>query len=275
MPFLASHASGEAVNIYYEDLGKGKPIVLIHGWPLSGSMWEYQVTGLLDEGYRVITYDRRGFGKSDYPATGYDYETLAGDLQSLIAHLNLTDATLVGFSMGGGEIAKYFGKYGGAGVTKTVLISSVLPFMLKTSDNEDGIPQDIFDAMGHGMKTDRPSFLADFTKNFYSVGFINKPISDAYINVAVNNAMTSSPVATLACANSFATTDFRADVAKINVPTLIIHGTEDKIVPIEASSDKTAKLLPAAQYKKYDGAPHGLWFTSQKELLNDLVEFIK
>ena len=275
MPFLVSHASGEAVNIYYEDLGKGKPIVLIHGWPLSGSMWEYQVTGLLDEGYRVITYDRRGFGKSDYPATGYDYETLAGDLQSLIAHLNLTDATLVGFSMGGGEIAKYFGKYGGAGVTKTVLISSVLPFMLKTSDNEDGIPQDIFDAMGHGMKTDRPSFLADFTKNFYSVGFINKPISDAYINVAVNNAMTSSPVATLACANSFATTDFRADVVKINVPTLIIHGTEDKIVPIEASSDKTAKLLPAAQYKKYDGAPHGLWFTSQKELLNDLVEFIK
>ena len=275
MPFLASHASGEAVNIYYEDLGKGKPIVLIHGWPLSGSMWEYQVTGLLDEGYRVITYDRRGFGKSDYPGTGYDYETLAGDLQSLIAHLNLTDATLVGFSMGGGEIAKYFGKYGGAGVTKTVLISSVLPFMLKTSDNEDGIPQDIFDAMGHGMKTDRPSFLADFTKNFYSVGFINKPISDAYINVAVNNAMTSSPVATLACANSFATTDFRADVVKINVPTLIIHGTEDKIVPIEASSDKTAKLLPAAQYKKYDGAPHGLWFTSQKELLNDLVEFIK
>ena len=275
MPFLASHASGEAVNIYYEDLGKGKPIVLIHGWPLSGSMWEYQVTGLLDEGYRVITYDRRGFGKSDYPATGYDYETLAGDLQSLIAHLNLTDATLVGFSMGGGEIAKYFGKHGGAGVIKTVLISSVLPFMLKTSDNEDGIPQDIFDAMGHGMKTDRPSFLADFTKNFYSVGFINKPISDAYINVAVNNAMNSSPVATLACANSFATTDFRADVVKINVPTFIIHGTEDKIVPIEASSDKTAKLLPAAQYKKYDGAPHGLWFTSQKELLNDLVEFIK
>ena len=275
MPFLASHASGEAVNIYYEDLGKGKPIVLIHGWPLSGSMWEYQVTGLLDEGYRVITYDRRGFGKSDYPGTGYDYETLAGDLQSLIAHLKLTDATLVGFSMGGGEIAKYFGKYGGAGVIKTVLISSVLPFMLKTSDNEDGIPQDIFDAMGHGMKTDRPSFLADFTNNFYSVGFINKPISDAYINVAVTNAMNSSPVATLACANSFATTDFRADVVKINVPTLIIHGSEDKIVPIEASSDKTAKLLPAAQYKKYDGAPHGLWFTSQKELLNDLVEFIK
>ena len=275
MPFIKSSSNvSDPVNIYYEDIGKGKNVVFIHGWPLSGSMWEYQVTTLIKHGIRCITYDRRGFGKSDYPASGYDYNTLAGDLKAIIEGLDLQDVTLVGFSMGGGEIAKYFSLFGGARVKKVVLISAVVPYMLQTEDNPDGVPQEAFDKMAKAMTEDRPTFLEGFNKDFYGVDLLNHSVTEAYLTNASNKAMESSPIATLECAKAFATTDFREDVVKINVPTLIIHGKADKTVPIAATGDHSAKLINGATYFIYENAPHGLWFTEKETLNNDLIEFI-
>ncbi len=275
MPFIQSaQNNAEPINIYYEDLGKGKPVVLIHGWPLSGAMWEYQVTALTKAGIRCIVYDRRGFGKSDRPFEKYDYDTLAGDLKSLLDALDLQDVTLVGFSMGGGEIAKYFSLYGGARVSKAVLISAVVPYMLKTDDNPDGVPQEVFEKMTKQMMDDRPTFLEGFNKDFYSVGLANHPVTDAYLNNAMNKAMDASVIATLECAKSFATTDFRKDVVKINVPTLIIHGNDDKTVPIKATGEVSAKLIPGSKFVVYEGGPHGIWFTEKEQLNKDLIDFI-
>jgi len=275
MPFIQSTQSdSEPIQIYYEDLGKGKPVVFIHGWPLSGSMWEYQLTQLPQQGIRCITYDRRGFGKSDYPLNGYNYNTLAGDLKALLNELNLEDVTLVGFSMGGGEIAKYFSLFGGARVSKVVLISAVVPYMLYTADNPNGVPQEVFDEMAKAIIADRPTFLEGFNKDFYSVGSATNPVTDAYLNNSLNKAMTSSPIATLACAKAFSSTDFRKDVIKINVPTLIIHGDDDKTVPIKPTSEQTAKMISGSIYKVYKGAPHGLWFTHKEKLNRDLIDFI-
>jgi non-heme chloroperoxidase len=275
MPFFKSSANNsDPINLYYEDLGKGKNVVFIHGWPLSGSMWEYQVTQLVQQDLRCITYDRRGFGKSDYPLNGYDYNTMAGDLKALLDHLDLQDVTLVGFSMGGGEIAKYFSLHGGARVTKVVLVSCVTPYMLQTADNPDGVPQEMFDKIGKQITDDRPTFLEGFNKDFYGVSLTNHPVTEAYLSNALNKAMTSSPIATAQCANAFATTDFRADVPKINVPTLIIHGDKDKTVPIKATGDQSSRLIAEAKYIVYEGAPHGLWFTEKEKLNQDLIDFI-
>ena len=275
MPYVQSISPGkDPVNIYYEDLGTGKNVVFIHGWPLSGSMWEYQVQPLVKQNLRCITYDRRGFGKSDYPLDGYDYDTMAADLKTLLDLLDLNDVTLVGFSMGGGEIAKYFSLFGGARVSKVVLVSCVVPYMLKKSDNPNGVPQEKFAEMTEAMLADRPTFLEGFNKDFYSISLTNHPVTEAYLNNALNKAMTSSPIATAECAKSFATTDFRADVVKINVPVLIIHGDNDKTVPIKTTGEETAKLLPNAEFKIYEDAPHGLWFTHKDKLNQDLLEFI-
>ena len=275
MPFIKSVVgNAEPVNIYYEDLGKGKTVVFIHGWPLSGSMWEYQVTQLVNQGIRCITYDRRGFGKSDQPVGPYDYNTLGHDLKNLIDELKLTDVTLVGFSMGGGEIAKYFANHGGANVTKAVVISGVIPYMLKTDDNPDGVPQEVFDKMGKEMTDDRPTFLEGFNKDFYGVGALHHPVTDAYLRNASNKAMEASPIATIECAKAFSGTDFRKDVPSINVPTLVIHGDKDKTVPIKPTGEQTAKLIPGAVFKIYEDAPHGLWFTHKEQLNQDLVDFI-
>ena len=276
MPFIKSaQNNAEPINIYYEDLGQGKPVVLIHGWPLSGAMWEYQVTALTKAGLRCIVYDRRGFGKSDRPFGKYDYDTLAGDLKSLLDELDLQDVALVGFSMGGGEIAKYFSLYGGARVSKAVLVSAVVPYMLKTDDNPDGVPQEAFDKMAKAMMDDRPTFLQGFNKDFYSIGVANHPVTEAYLNSSLNKAMDASVIATLECAKSFSSTDFRKDVPKINVPTLIIHGNDDKTVPIKATGEETSKLLPSAKFIVYEGAPHGLWFTEKEKLNQDLIDFLK
>ena len=275
MPSIKSTQSdGEVVNLYYEDLGKGKNVVFIHGWPLSGAMWEYQVTQLPQQGMRCITYDRRGFGHSDKPFGPYDYDTLAADLKAVLDGLDLQDVTLVGFSMGGGEIAKYFSLYGGARVSKVVLISAVVPYMLNTPDNPEGVPQEMFDKMLKDMTADRPAFLEAFNKDFFGVSVMAHPASDALLQQACNAAMHASPIATIQCAKSFSSTDFRADVPKINVPTLIIHGDKDKIVPIKPTGDQTAKLLPNAIYKVYEGEPHGLWFTAKERLNKDLADFI-
>ncbi|MEP7143798.1 MAG: alpha/beta hydrolase [Ferruginibacter sp.] len=275
MPFIESTQINEdPIKIFYEDMGKGKPVVFIHGWPLSGSMWEYQLTQLPQQGLRCITYDRRGFGKSDRPFDGYDYDTLAADLKSLLDELDVNNVTLVGFSMGGGEIAKYFSLYGGARVSKVVLISTVIPYMLQTADNPDGVPQEDFDKMTGGMIADRPAFMEDFNKAFFGVSLINHPVSDAFLANCLTKVMDASPLATLQCAKSFSSTDFRQDVLKINVPTLIIHGDADKIVPIKATGEESAKLIPNSKFIVYEGAPHGLWYTDKDKLNHDLVDFI-
>ena len=275
MPFIKSSPNNsESINIYYEDSGKGKPVVFIHGWPLSGSMWEYQVTQLPQQGLRCITYDRRGFGKSDRPFTGYDYDTLSADLKALLDELDLEDVTLAGFSMGGGEIAKYFSHYGDARVSKVILISAVVPYMLKTDDNPYGVPQEQFEKMAEGMQKDRPAFFESFNKDFFGVSLINHPVSDAFLQNGLTKVMDASPIATLECAKSFGFTDFRQDVVKINVPTLIIHGDEDKTVPIKPTGEQSAKLIKDSRFIVYEGAPHGLWYTEKDRLNRDLVEFI-
>lgn len=262
------------VQIYYEDQGQGSPVVLIHGWPLSNVMWEYQINDLVDAGFRVITYDRRGFGMSSRPFEGYDYNTLTSDLKALLEELDLNDVTLVGFSMGGGEVARYFGKYGGERVSRVVLISAVTPFMLKTADNPEGVDGSVFDEMMTNMKSDRIDFLDSFGKQFFGVNLINKPVSTPLLEFYRAVASMASPRATQECARSFANTDFRDDLNNIDVPTLVIHGDSDKTVPVEASGDRTAKLLPQATYLKYDGAPHGLFYTHREQLNSDLIQFI-
>ena len=275
MPYITSAQNNETpVKIYYEETGTGKSVVFIHGWPLNGAMWEYQMTELSQHGLRCITYDRRGFGKSDWPAAGYDYNTLAFDLKSLLDQLNLTDVTLVAFSMAGGEVAKYFSLHGGERVAKVVLISCVTPYMLKTPDNPDGVPSEVFDKMTAGILQDRPAFMEGFNKDFFGVTLINHPVSSAFLINSLTQVMHSSAIATIACAKAFATTDFRADVPKINVPVLIIHGDADKIVPIDATGDETSEILKDAKYIVYEGAPHGLWYTDKEKLNTDLLDFI-
>lgn len=275
MPYIKSAQNdAEPINIYYEDLGEGKPVVFIHGWPLSGAMWEYQVTRLPQQGLRCITYDRRGFGKSDRPYDGYDYNTLAGDLKSLLDELDLNEVTLVGFSMGGGEIAKYFSLYGGARVIKVVLVSAVVPYMLQTADNPDGVAQEEFDKMTEEMMEDRPGFMEKFNKDFFSVSLVDHPVSSAFLANSLTKVMEASPIATLECAKSFSSTDFRQDVLKINVPTLIIHGNNDKTVPIKPTSAESVKLIDGSRLVVYEGAPHGLWYTDKEKLNQDLIQFI-
>ncbi len=275
MPFIKSvQNNNKPVKIYYEDYGKGKPVIFIHGWPLSGSMWEYQVTQLPQQGLRCITYDRRGFGKSDRPFDGYDYDTLAGDLKSLLEELDITDVTLVGFSMGAGEIAKYFSLHGGKRVSKVVIVSGVTPYMLKTDSNPEGVPQEEFDKMAKAMIEDRPAFMENFNKDFFSVSLTNHPVSDAFLANSLTKVMDASPIATLECAKSFSSTDFRKDVVKINVPTLIIHGNNDKTVPVKPTGEESARLIKGARFIIYEGAPHGLWYTEKDKLNQDLIDFI-
>ncbi|MDB5382512.1 MAG: alpha/beta hydrolase [Rhodospirillales bacterium] len=272
MPTL--HAT-DGTDIYYNVWGSGPPIVLIHGWPLDADMWEYQAPVLAAAGYRVISYDRRGFGRSGQPWSGYDYDTLAGDLNSLMETLDLRDATLVGFSMGGGEVARYFGKHGGARVSKAVFVSAVTPFLLQTSDNAEGVPQSTFDEIVDGLREDRPHFLAGFGKKFFGAGMLNFNVSSELLQWTLQVAMLASPKATIDCVQAFSATDFRADLARITVPTLVIHGDSDNTVPMDASGRRTAAMIPGATLLVYEGAPHGLFYTERARLNQDLLAFIR
>lgn len=263
------------VHLRISDYGQGKPVILIHDWPLSHEMWEYQIESLVNNNFRVIAYDRRGFGQSSKPWDGYNYDTMADDLKAIIDQLHLTNVTLVGFSMGGGEVIRYFSRHGGKNVSKAVLISSIAPFLLQTDDNPEGVPQEKNDATASQIKEDRIGFLDEFGKKFFGVSLLSKPISTSllyYYNMLCSKA---SPRATLACAVAFSTTDFREEMVLINVPTLIIHGDDDKTVPIAISSDKAAKLIPNNEYIIYEGAPHGLFFTDKERLNEDLISFLK
>jgi pimeloyl-ACP methyl ester carboxylesterase len=262
------------VQLYVKDYGAGKPVILIHGWPLSNEMWEYQIDSLVENNFRVIAYDRRGFGKSSQPWDGYDYDTLADDLKSIINQLKLKTVTLVGFSMGGGEVVRYFSRHGGKNIVKAVLISSVTPGLLKTDSNPDGAPQEKFDTMAQQIKDDRMSFLESFGKTFFGVTFIVKPISTVLLDYYRMLCSFASPRATLECAKSFSSTDFTNEMKDIKVPTLIIHGDEDKTVPIEITSEIAAKLIPENIFIVYDGAPHGLFYTEKKKLNSDLIAFL-
>lgn len=262
------------VKLYVKDYGEGKPVILIHGWPLSNEMWEYQIDALVENNFRVIAYDRRGFGKSSQPWDGYDYDTLTDDLKAIIDQLELEEVSLVGFSMGGGEVVRYFSRHGGKNVAKAVLISSVTPLLLKTDSNPDGVPQEKYDAMAEQIKDDRMGFLESFGKTFFGVTFIIKPLSTALLDYYRMLCSFASPRATLECAKSFSTTDFSNEMRNINVPTLIIHGDEDKTVPIEITSEIAARLIPDNIFIIYEGAPHGLFYIEKKKLNNDLIKFL-
>ena len=275
MEFITSKTTnGKPVKIAYDDYGSGKPVILIHGWPLCKEMWEYQISTLIGNGMRVIAYDRRGFGKSDATWDGYDYDSLTGDLNELITQLKLTDVTLVSFSMGGGEVVRYMNKYKGANVTKVVLISSVTPYMLKSTDNPDGVPAETFEEMTEQMKNDRMDFLDGFGKTFFGVSMLSKPISTPLLQYYHMLTSMASPKATLECAKSFSQTDFRSEMKFVKVPTLIIHGSKDQTVPIDPTGKESAKLIPNNIFIIYDGAPHGLWYTERERLNGDLVAFI-
>lgn len=264
----------DQTKIFYKDMGDGAPVILIHGWPLSADMWDEQTLVLLEAGYRVISYDRRGFGRSEQPAQGYDYDTFASDLNDLVFHLGLDKFSIVGFSMGGGEVARYLTRYGVDKVSCVSLVSSVTPIVQQTSDNPDGIPDAKIKEIIAGIKKDRFAFFHSFFKDFYGVGPISHPISSQALEWAERVTSQASLKATIDCVNAFARTDFRSDMKSFTIPTLIVHGTDDKTVPIATAGDQAAKMIPKAIYKSYGGAPHGLNLTHKQELNQDLIEFL-
>lgn len=264
-----------SIDLYYEDHGSGKPVVLIHGYPLSGASWEKQIPILLDAGFRVITYDRRGFGNSSKPTTGYNYDSFAEDLHKLVKHLGLHDFSLVGFSMGGGEIARYFGKYGSKGVKKAVFISSVPPFLLKTQDNPEGVDQAVFDGIQKAVAADRYAFFTEFFKNFFNTDLLlGKRVSEQAVQACWNLAASASATASYACVPTWHE-DFRKDLSRVDVPTLIIHGDADRIVPLSASGARTAKLVKEARLVVVKDGPHCISWTHADEVNSALLDFLK
>jgi non-heme chloroperoxidase len=264
-----------AIELYYEDHGSGKPVILIHGWPLSGASWEKQVAALLAGGHRVITYDRRGFGKSSQPATGYDYDTFAEDLNKLVSALDLHDFALVGFSMGGGEVARYIGRYGADRVSKAAFLGAVPPFLLKTGDNPNGVDISVFDGIKKAIVADRPAFLTQFLHNFYNVDVLGgKLISDEVVRLSWNTATGASPKGTLDCVTTWYT-DFRKDLTRVDVPTLVIHGDSDRIVPIDVSGRQTQKAIKGSRLVVIKDGPHGFTWTHADQVNAELVSFLK
>lgn len=263
------------IELYYEDLGTGKPVVLIHGWPLSGASWEKQVAALLQSGHRVITYDRRGFGRSSQPSTGYEYDTLAKDLDQILTTLDLQGAALVGFSMGGGEVARYLGTYGSKRVSKAVFIASIPPFLLKTADNPDGVDGTIFEGIKKALVADRPAYLSEFLKNFYNVDELGgKRISNQAVHQSWMVAAGASAKGTLDCVTAWGT-DFRKDLAAIDVPTLVIHGDGDRILPIAATGTRIHEEVKGSRFVVVAGGPHGLLWTHADNVNSALGKFLK
>lgn len=274
MPYFKSITNDEILQIFYEDLGKDNTIIFVGGWPLSHQMWEYQVTALRELGFRCITFDRRGFGRSEQSLKSYDYNTLAEDLKNLIEDRRVDKVTLIGFSMGGGEVVRYCSNYNCEKVSRVILVSSVIPFMMQTSDNPDGVPLEEFEKFDEEIRNDRPGFMSNFIKHFYGVGFLSHPVSTGILEWTNSLAFTASQNATLECMRSFSQTDFRKELSSIKVPALIIHGDSDKTVPIKATSEKAAAMIQGAIYKVYPGAPHGLFYTHRDVLNRDIVSFI-
>jgi non-heme chloroperoxidase len=265
----------DKTTLYVKDWGAGRPVILLSGWPLSADSWDDQAMVIAGSGYRAIAYDRRGFGRSSQPWGGYDYDTLADDLAAVIQQTGAEDATLVGFSMGGGEVARYMARHGGKSVIKTALIASIVPCMLKSPDNPEGTEQAVFDAMASQMRDDRAKFFGGFFRDFFGVGLLTQPVSSELVDWARSQAMQASLRATLECAKAFASTDFRADLEAFRVPTLIVHGSADKTVPIAASARAAHVGIVNSTLIEYAGAPHGLFATDKHRLSADLLSFIR
>ncbi len=270
--------TNDGTDLYYNDWGHGRApgeaVVLIHGWPLDADSWSVQAAALAEAGHRVVAYDRRGFGRSSQPWDGYDYDTLSDDLAELIDYLKLDRVSLVGFSMGGGEVARYLGRHGPAKVAKAVLVSAVTPFLLKTETNPTGVDQSIFDDILKGLRADRPHFLAGFAQGFYGNSLIRKRVSSEVLDWTFQMAMLGSHRATIECVKAFSMTDFRPDLAAFTMPTLIIHGTADATVPIDSSARVTARLIAGSKLIEYDDEPHGLTATAPDRLNADLLAFL-
>jgi len=271
---IVGKENSAAIELYYEDHGSGSPVVLIHGWPLSGASWEKQTAALLNAGHRVITYDRRGFGRSSKPGVGYDYNTFAADLDAILKHLELRDVALVGFSMGTGETTRYIGKYGTDRVRKAVLIGTLGPYLVKAGDNPDGVDPAVFEGIRKAIKKDRPSFLREFLHNFYNYDVMGgKLVSDWVVEDNWNVAAGASAIGTLACVDAWIE-DFRPDIPRNTVPTMIIHGDADRILPAEATSRRQAKMIKGAKYVELPGGPHGILWTHAEQINKELVDFL-
>ncbi|WSB49664.1 alpha/beta hydrolase [Streptomyces cellulosae] len=275
MPFITvGQENSTTIDLYYEDHGTGQPVVLIHGYPLDGHSWEKQTAALLAAGYRVITYDRRGFGQSSQPTTGYDYDTFAADLNTVMETLDLRDAVLVGFSMGTGEVGRYLGTYGSGRVAKAAFLASLEPYLLKTDDNPTGVDGSVFEGIEKAVTADRYAYFTAFYQDFYNLDEnLGTRISEEALRNSWNVAAGSSPYASIAAVATW-TTDFRADLAKIDVPALILHGTADRILPIEATGEPFHQALPQADYVVIEGAPHGLLWTHAQEVTDALLAFL-
>jgi non-heme chloroperoxidase len=262
------------IELYYEDHGSGSPVVLIHGWPLNGASWEKQTAALLAAGHRVITYDRRGFGNSSKPAVGYNYDTFAADLDVVLSTLKLTDVSLVGFSMGTGEVTRYIGKYGTKRVRKAVLIGTLGPYLVKTADNPEGVDRSVFEGLKAAIKADRPATLMEFLRNFYNYDVTGgKLVSERVLEANWNVAAGASAIGTLACVDSWIE-DFRQDITRNTVPTLILHGDADRILPPDASSRRQAKLIKNVRYAELKSGPHGVLWTHAEQVNSELVKFL-
>ncbi|WP_100615771.1 alpha/beta fold hydrolase [Confluentibacter citreus] len=274
--FITNNSADALVDLYFKDYGTGQPVILIHGWPLSHKSWEQQIWAVIQAGYRCIAYDRRGFGSSSEPWSGYEYSNLAADLHEIITQLELKDVVLVGFSMGGGEVVRYCTDFGTENISKVALISSIIPLVAQKEDNPNGVPQSKLDTILDALETDRVGFLTDFHKNFYN--FVDAPVgnlvSKAQLDYDWSIAAHASPRATIQAARAWAETDFRPELGNINVPCLIVHGDEDQIVPIETSGDQAAKGIENNAYHVIKGAPHGLNITHKHELNKLLIDFL-
>ena len=263
-----------SIDLYYEDHGSGSPVVLIHGWPLSGASWEKQTAALLASGHRVITYDRRGFGRSSQPAAGYNYDTFAADLNTVLTTLDLTNVALVGFSMGSGEVTRYLGKYGSKRVRKAVLIGTLGPYLLKAADNPEGVDASVFEGIKAAIRADRPTLLMEFLKNFYNFDVTGgKLVSERVLEDNWNVAVGASATGTLACVDAWVE-DFRKDLPQNDVPTLILHGDADRILPPDATSRRQAKMIKNVKLVELPGGPHGVLWTHAGSINKELVSFL-
>jgi non-heme chloroperoxidase len=262
------------IELYYEDHGAGSPVVLIHGWPLDGASWEKQTAALLAAGHRVITYDRRGFGRSSKPAVGYNYDRFAADLDTVLSTLKLTSVSLVGFSMGTGEVTRYIGKYGTKRVRKAVLIGTLGPYLVKTGDNPDGVDRSVFEGIKAAIRADRPALLMDFLRNFYNFDVTGgKLVSERVLEANWNVAVGASATGTVACVDAWIE-DFRQDISRNTVPTLILHGDADRILPADASSRRQAKMIENVKFVELKGGPHGVLWTHAEQINSELVKFL-
>jgi non-heme chloroperoxidase len=275
MPYIkVGQENSGSIDLYYEDHGSGRPVVMIHGYPLSGRAWDKQLPVLMDDGHRVITYDRRGFGKSGQPTTGYDFDTFAADLHVLMDTLDLRDVTLVGHSMGTGEVTRYLGRYGSARVAKGVLISPIPPFLLQTSDNPEGLPASLFDGFMQTARDDAPAWMKGFLDNFYNIDkFRGTLVSDQAYQASWNIASSASATAAVACVPTWET-DFRADLPKLDVPMLVIQGDDDRILPYPNTGQRLPGMIKDLQMVVIDGGPHAISWTHADQVNSALLKFM-